>query len=64
MLETGCLPQFNQKLCIQGGNELPRGELSKKMKIKMSSLYHHIPIADVTTLLTEQIFPIYLPVRQ
>lgn len=36
----------------------------KKMKIKMISLYHHIPIADVTTLLTEQIFPIYLPVHQ
>lgn len=30
----------------------------------MSGLYHHIPIADVTTLLTEQIFPIYLPVHQ
>lgn len=36
----------------------------KKKKIKLSGLYHHIPIADVTTLLTEQIFPIYIPVRQ
>lgn len=34
VLETGCLPQFNQKLRIQGGNELPRGELSKKNENK------------------------------
>lgn len=32
VLETGCLPQFNRKLCIQGEDELPRDELSKKKK--------------------------------
>ena len=47
---------FNVGMSCRGG------ELSKKMKIKMSDLYHHIPIADVTTLLVEQIFSIYLPV--